>query len=151
VAFWVTCVYGGGGCCECIRAVGYVCVMGVNDLSCSGCSGLARCVNRCDSEWHWFEVFRLVAVCGWLHMCKWVVKVVRLERVVGLAGLGVTQSGIWVTCVYGGGDGVMGIDVVMSVGLVVMVGWSGIGVSRVAFGLGFQQLWMLLVLLVVGL
>jgi len=63
---WVVCDYGGGGCCECIRAVGYVCVMGVNDLSCSGCSGLARCVNRCDSEWH-FGCMCLRSC--WLHGC----------------------------------------------------------------------------------
>jgi len=36
-----------------------------------------------------------------------------------LAGIGQTQSGIWVTCVYGGVEVVMGGDVVMSVGLVV--------------------------------
>jgi len=26
-----------------------------------------RGVQRVVTEWHWFEVFRLVAVCGWVH------------------------------------------------------------------------------------
>jgi len=78
-----------------------------------------KCANRCEQS----GISGVSAVmglqgCGYVFMCMRVVKAVDVQLVVKVLKE-VEQSGIWVTCVYGGVEVVMGGDVVMSVGLVV--------------------------------